>query len=87
MAIALFDLDHTLLQGDSDQLWGDLLFARHKVTQQDYQKPKDRFYQDYLAGSLDINAFLQFCAQTLDQLSTTEQTQLGEEFRDTVIRP
>ncbi|WMS85759.1 HAD family hydrolase [Pleionea litopenaei] len=87
MAIALFDLDHTLLQGDSDPLWGDLLFARHKVTQQDYQKPKDRFYQDYLTGSLDINAFLQFCAQTLSRLSTTELTQLGEEFRDTMIRP
>lgn len=56
MTLALFDLDHTLLSGDSDQLWGDFLRQRGLVDA-DYQQEKDRHFADYRAGRLDIAAF------------------------------
>jgi hypothetical protein len=56
--LALFDLDNTLLAGDSDHAWGDWLVERGIVDGRHYKETNDRFYQDYLAGRLDILAYL-----------------------------
>ncbi|NQD35518.1 HAD family hydrolase [Permianibacter sp. IMCC34836] len=55
MTLALFDLDHTLLEGDSDQLWAEFLFSRGLVGS-DHLRNKDALFADYLAGRLDIHA-------------------------------
>lgn len=60
MALALFDLDNTLLGGDSDHLWGEFLAQRHLVDGADFQAQNDAFYQDYINGTLDIFAYLRF---------------------------
>jgi HAD superfamily hydrolase (TIGR01490 family) len=60
MALALFDLDNTLLDGDSDFLWGCFLAERGIVDGESYQAQNQRFYDQYLAGSLDIREFLRF---------------------------
>lgn len=65
--LALFDLDNTLLAGDSDHAWGDWLVERGIVDGRHYKETNDRFYQDYLAGRLDILAYLAFTLQVLSE--------------------
>jgi len=63
--LAIFDLNNTLLDGDSDKLWGDYLVAQGAVDRTDYEAANERFYADYQAGTLDIDAFLAFALQPL----------------------
>lgn len=65
MALAIFDLDNTLLAGDSDYLWGQYLVEQGLVDAADYDATNKRFYQEYLDGTLDIHAFLNFALQPL----------------------
>lgn len=60
MALAIFDLDNTLLGGDSDYLWGRYLAENNIVDAQHYHDQNLAFYEDYQRGQLDITAFLEF---------------------------
>jgi HAD superfamily hydrolase (TIGR01490 family) len=79
MRLALFDLDNTLLGGDSDHAWGDYLCERGILDTATYKTRNDEFYQDYLAGTLNLTDYLNF---TLDILGRTEMAQLDEWHRD-----
>src|SRR5690606_19128489 len=63
--LALFDLDNTLLAGDSDHAWGEFLCQRGLVDVETYRARNDAFYQDYLAGRLDVLAYQNFCQELL----------------------
>lgn len=65
MHLVLFDLDNTLLAGDSDYEWGQYLIAQGIVDRADYETRNQAFYQDYQAGRLDIQAFLAFALAPL----------------------
>ncbi len=65
MALAIFDLDNTLLGGDSDYLWGRYLAENSIVDPQHYHDANLAFMHDYEAGRLDINAFLEFVFEPL----------------------
>lgn len=60
MKLALFDLDHTLLDGDSDSLWGKFLVREGVLDGARYAEANTRYYADYRAGRLDIHEFLAF---------------------------
>ncbi|MBF0463208.1 MAG: HAD family hydrolase [Magnetococcales bacterium] len=60
MALALFDLDNTLLADDSDHLWGEFLVTQKIVDGPHYEAQNNRFFQDYRQGTLDIQAYLAF---------------------------
>ncbi len=60
MTLALFDLDNTLIAGDSDHAWGQFLVDHGVVDAEAYQRANDQFYQDYRAGTLDIVAYSEF---------------------------
>ena len=60
MALTLFDLDNTLLSGDSDHAWMEFLASRGIVDAERFHRMNDQFYAEYLAGELDIHAFLDF---------------------------
>jgi HAD superfamily hydrolase (TIGR01490 family) len=77
--LALFDLDNTLLGGDSDHAWGDYLCERGILDAIAYKARNDDFYQDYLAGRLNITDYLNF---SLDILGRTEMAQLGQWHRE-----
>jgi len=79
MRLTLFDLDNTLLGGDSDHAWGDYLCERGILDAATYKTRNDEFYQDYLAGTLDLTAYLNF---TLEILGRTDMAQLDEWHRD-----
>jgi len=74
MRLALFDLDNTLLGGDSDHAWGDYLCERGILDAVAYKTRNDEFYQDYLAGKLDNAEYLNFC---LEILRRTEHGPVG----------
>jgi len=65
MALAIFDLDHTLLAGDSDLAWGEFLAANNYVDTASYTQKNVDFYQQYLRGEMDINEFLEFALEPL----------------------
>ncbi len=60
MTLAIFDLDNTLIAGDSDHAWGQFLADKGIVDADLYQKANDQFYQDYLNGNLDMTRYLEF---------------------------
>ena len=67
MTLAIFDLDNTLIGGDSDTLWGQFLIEEGIVQKDDYERRHERYYRDYLNGALDIFAFLGFQLEILAQ--------------------
>ena len=67
MALAIFDLDNTLLAGDSDYLWGVFLAEQGAVDGAHYERENERFYQEYKEGRLDIFEFLRFSLRPLSE--------------------
>ena len=67
MNLAVFDLDHTLLNGDSDYLWGQFLVAHRLVDAEYYARENQRFYDEYKAGTLDIHEFSAFSLKPLTE--------------------
>jgi HAD superfamily hydrolase (TIGR01490 family) len=67
MALAIFDLDHTLLNGDSDYLWGEYMVANKIVDADVYQRENKAFLDDYLRGDLDNEVYLKFALRPLTQ--------------------
>jgi HAD superfamily hydrolase (TIGR01490 family) len=87
LALAIFDLDNTLLNGDSDYLWGCFLVQRGIVDAMTYQQENQRFYQQYLAGTLDIHEFLAFQLRPLTLFDMQALVRLRERFIEEKIRP
>ncbi|MCR4300991.1 MAG: HAD-IB family hydrolase [Sulfuricaulis sp.] len=65
MSLAIFDLDNTLLRGDSDHAWGRFLIENHIVDGTEYERENERYYTQYQAGTLDILEFLAFALRPL----------------------
>ena len=87
MALAIFDLDNTLIAGDSDHGWGEFLVTEQLVDAQRFQQANDQFYADYVAGDLNIIAYLEFSLQPLTSMSMDELAQLHQQFMRQVIEP
>lgn len=87
MALAIFDLDNTLLAGDSDYLWGQFLVQQQLVDGDWYEQENQRFYEEYKQGVLDINEFLRFSLQPLAQMSMARLQELHRQFMAQSIEP
>ena len=87
MALAIFDLDNTLIAGDSDHSWGQFLCAEGLVDAQRFSHDNDRFYQDYQEGRLDIYAYLRFALAPLTGRSIEEVARLQQQFMRDWVEP
>ena len=87
MALAIFDLDNTLIAGDSDHSWGEFLVSQGKVNGDYYRAMNVQFYADYKAGQLDIFAYLEFSIEPLTRISETERQHLHQQFMQDVVNP
>ncbi|MBJ7556272.1 HAD family hydrolase [Marinomonas spartinae] len=87
MTLAIFDLDGTLLSGDSDYAWGQFLVEKKLVDTQAYKEANDRFFQQYQAGTLDIHEYLAFSLAPLTQFTPSELTQLHQSFMAEKVVP
>ncbi len=86
MALALFDLDNTLLADDSDFLWGCFLVEKNLVDKSTYDEANQRFYTEYKQGTLDIFEFLAFSLKPLSRFSMQELSTLHDEFMERHIK-
>jgi HAD superfamily hydrolase (TIGR01490 family) len=87
MVLAIFDLDNTLLAGDSDYLWGRFLVEKGVVDGDYYERENERFYSQYKAGDLDIHEFLRFSLAPLRNNPAERLHSLREEFIEQRITP
>ena len=87
MALAIFDLDNTLLGTDSDNAWGEFAVARGIVDAETYGTLNTRFFNDYLDGKLDVNAYLEFCLEPLSRYSREELERWHALFMEEKIEP
>lgn len=87
MPLAIFDLDNTLLSGDSDYLWGVYLAEIGVVDRDEYEAKNQQFYDEYKRGELDIMAFLAFSLRPLAQNNPEDLLRWRAEFVERKIRP
>jgi HAD superfamily hydrolase (TIGR01490 family) len=85
--LALFDLDNTLLCGDSDHLWGGFLVEHGIVDADYYESQNERFYRQYKAGELDILEFLDFALKPLAEHPTAQLLEWRDRFLTEQIDP
>ncbi len=87
MPIALFDLDETLLAGDSDYLWGQHLVELGAVDREYYEETNRKFYEQYKQGTLDIYEFSRFAFKPLSDYPMETLAQWRSEFVNQKIKP
>lgn len=87
MPLAIFDLDNTLLAGDSDYLWGVFLAERGVVDPDHYERENERFYREYKEGRLDIHEFLRFSLAPLARHTPAELVAWRADFLAEKIEP
>ena len=84
--LLIFDLDNTLLAGDSDRNWG-IFLAEQKVVESTYLDESEKFYNNYYDGSLDIDGFLSFCLKPLIDNDMEYLLKLRQQFIEDKIKP
>ena len=87
MKLALFDLDNTLLDGDSDYAWAQFLIEEGVLHADEYNAKNDYFYERYKDGSLDIHEFLDFQLAPLARHPRAQLDAWHNEFMQRKVRP
>ena len=87
MGLALFDLDNTLIAGDSDYLWGCFLVEQGIVDGAHYERENRRFYDQYRVGELDIYEFLDFQLRPLAEHGLDTLQQWRKQYVEEKISP
>lgn len=85
--LALFDLDHTLIAGDSDFEWPRFLIQRGILEQARYDERNNHFYEQYRQGTLDIHEYLAFALEPLKRFSRAELDALHADYLEQHIKP
>jgi len=87
MTLAIFDLDHTLINGDSDHLWGEYMVENGIVDEQAYRQRNDLFYLDYQRGTLDNDQYLAFALEPLTHYTIEELHAWRADYVEKWIKP
>ncbi|QCU90031.1 HAD family hydrolase [Thiomicrorhabdus sediminis] len=87
MALAIFDLDNTLIANDSDYLWGEFLVDKGYVDADHFREQNAKFYEDYKSGNLDIFAYQRFALKPLSQQSMETLHEWHKQFMQEYIEP
>ena len=87
MSLAIFDLDNTLIGGDSDYLWGEFLVKNQLIDAEEYRRENERFYRQYQDGSLDIYEYQAFSLKPLSQHPLEQLHEWHQAFMQQMIEP
>ena len=87
MNLALFDLDNTLLAGDSDFQWAQFLIEQRVLDREVYEARNVEFYEQYKAGTLDIHEFLDFQLKPLSRHPRSQLDAWHSDFMQNRILP
>lgn len=85
--LTLFDLDGTLIPTDSDHAFGDFLVHEGWVDREEFKRRNDAFYQDYLDGTLDLAAYVNFATSAWRNRHPDEAHAMRERFMREVMAP
>lgn len=87
MNLAIFDLDNTLLSGDSDYAWGEFLVEQGIVDKNYHSRTNAMHLADYNAGKLDIDKFLSFQLEPLKNNPRRILEEIRGQFLEVIIKP
>ena len=87
MNLAIFDLDNTLLDGDSDYNWGLYLVKKGYLDEGEYKEQNQKFFEEYQAGKLDIFAFAEFQFQFLKNNTRKFLNDVRSDYINEIIKP
>ncbi len=87
LRLTLFDLDHTLLDGDSDVLWCEFLMREGVLERAEFEPRNQRMASDYQAGTVSAQDFCEFYVSTLGGRTRAEWEPLRRRYMDEVIAP
>ena len=87
MGLALFDLDNTLIAGDSDHLWGNFLVAEGLVDPDRHKALNEHYYQQYQQGQLDIDEYLSFALGPMAGMTPEALSLLQNKFLKAHVEP
>lgn len=85
--LAIFDLDNTLIAGDSDHAWGEYLITQKLVDPEKHRQLNDQFYSDYCNGTLDIVAYQRFALSAIAGKKRSELAELHADYLEQMIKP
>jgi HAD superfamily hydrolase (TIGR01490 family) len=85
--LVLFDLDNTLLTGDSDFEWAQFLIEQGVLDRELYEARNQQFYDQYKAGTLDIHEFLDFQLKPLSRHGRQQLDAWHERYMEVKVRP
>ena len=87
MNLAIFDLDNTLLDGDSDYNWGLYLVKKGYLDEGEYKEQNQKFFEEYQAGKLDIFAFAEFQFRFLKNNTRKFLNDVRSDYINEIIKP
>ncbi len=87
MNLTLFDLDGTLIETDSDHAFGEFLVQVGWADKDRFKQRNDQFYAEYLAGTLDVAAYLDFATAAWRLRPEEEALAMRERFMREVMQP
>jgi HAD superfamily hydrolase (TIGR01490 family) len=87
MPLAIFDMDNTLISGDSDYLWGEFLCEIGAVDVETHREKNEHYFQQYNLGTLDIHEYSEFAIEPLSRFSMDELALMHEQFITEKIKP
>ena len=87
MKLALFDLDNTLLDGDSDHAWAQFLIEEGVLHPDEYRAKNEWFYERYKDGTLDIHEFLDFQLAPIARRPRAQLDRWHQDFMQRKVRP
>ncbi len=86
-ALALFDLDHTLIPFDSDYAWGEFTQALGWTDTEDFKRRNDAFYADYQAGTLDLHRYVEFSTAAVVARGPEQSAAAHAQFMRAAVQP
>ena len=87
MNIALFDLDNTLIKGDSDYQWGNYLVENNYVDPKLYKEKNENFFEQYRNGTLCAREFAEFSYEPLTKYDYKTLINIRKKFFEEKIKP
>ncbi len=87
MTLAIFDLDNTILRGDSDSAWLSFLIQHDQVDKERTERMNQKFYDDYVRGRLDFDEYSEFAYGILNSIHISKLKILRKEYFKEKVMP
>jgi len=85
--LAIFDLDNTILNGDSDYSWINFLIEKRLVDKDEYERKNKYFYDQYYQGKLNYDEWAEFALTTIKGKKPEEIEDILSKFLSEIIEP